>query len=190
VGSRALSRRRLLALTVALLLAAAGLGQAGWIHAKAWLAQVLIERAFASGESPWPWADTRAVARLELPGRAQPLFVLAGNSGRNLAFGPAHDSASVLPGEAGNSVIAGHRDTHFRALATLVPGDRIEVARADGRRFSFVVAALEVVDSRSARIALDAAAPRLTLVTCYPFDALDANGPLRYVVTALPAGEL
>jgi sortase A len=189
VAPRRLSRARLLALAAALLLAAAGLSQAGWIHAKAWLAQALIERAFASGDSPWPWADTRAVARLELPGDAQPLFVLAGNSGRNLAFGPAHDSASVLPGEPGNSIIAGHRDTHFRALAALLPGDRIEVARPDGRRFSFVVAALEVVDSRRARIALDAAGPRLTLVTCYPFDALDARGPLRYVVTALPAGE-
>jgi sortase A len=25
---------------------------------------------------------------------------------------------------------------------------------------------------------------RLTLVTCYPFDALSAGGPLRYVVSA------
>jgi sortase (surface protein transpeptidase) len=26
--------------------------------------------------------------------------------------------------------------------------------------------------------------PRLTLVTCYPFDAIEPGGPLRYVVTA------
>ena len=188
--SSAMSRPRLLALVAALLLAGAGLGQAGWIHAKAWLAQVLIERAFATGETPWPWADTRAVARLELPGLERPLFVLAGHSGRNLAFGPAHDAASVLPGESGNSIVAGHRDTHFRALAALHAGDRISVTRPDGRRFTFVVAALEVVDSRRTRLALDAPEPRLTLVTCYPFDALDPRGPLRYVVTALPGADL
>ena len=28
-------------------------------------------------------------------------------------------------------------------------------------------------------------APMLTLVTCYPFDAVVPGGPLRYVVTAL-----
>ena len=28
---------------------------------------------------------------------------------------------------------------------------------------------------------------RLSLVTCYPFDAANAGGPLRYVVTAMPA---
>jgi sortase (surface protein transpeptidase) len=41
-----------------------------------------------------------------------------------------------------------------------------------------------VVDSRSTRIALRSDVPRLTLVTCYPFDAIEPGGPLRYVVTA------
>ena len=35
-------------------------------------------------------------------------------------------------------------------------------------------------------VALDAAQPRLTLVTCYPFDAVVPGGPLRLVVTADP----
>jgi len=166
------------------------LGQAGWIHAKAALAQVLVDRAFerarqgVSQARPWPWADTSPVARIRLAGAARPLVVLSGASGRNLAFGPAHDQASVLPGEPGNSIVAGHRDTHFRALAALRTGDRIDVERADGRRLAFTVTALEIVDSRRARIPLDADTPRLTLVTCYPFDALDPGGPLRFVVTA------
>jgi sortase A len=128
--------------------------------------------------------------RLHLPGTERPLVVLAGPSGRNLAFAPAHDPASVLPGELGNSIIAAHRDTHFRGLASLVVGDRVTVERLDGRRIVFAVNSLEIVDSRHARLLLDADAPRLTLVTCYPFDAVDPNGPWRYVVTALPAGEL
>jgi sortase A len=166
------------------------LGQAGWIHAKATLAQVLVERAFeralegAANAQPWPWADTHLVARLRIAGAARALVVLSGASGRNLAFGPAHDTASVLPGEPGNSLIAGHRDTHFRGLEALQPGDRIEVERADGRQLAFIVTALEIVDSRRTRIALDGDTSRLVLVTCYPFVAVDPGGPLRFVVTA------
>jgi sortase A len=113
-----------------------------------------------------------------------PLTVLSGASGRNLAFGPVHDSASVIPGDAGNSVIAGHRDTHFRALRGLAPGDRVLVERPDRTAREFVVTDRRVVDARSTRVLLDSQTPRLTLVTCYPFDAVDPRGPLRLVVTA------
>lgn len=170
------------------------LGQAGWIHAKAALAQVLVEHAFERAlqgipnAQPWPWADTHPVARLRITGTGRALVVLSGTSGRNLAFGPAHDAASVLPGEPGNSLIAGHRDTHFRGLEALQPGDRIEVERADGRRLEFIVTAREIVDSRRTRIALDGDTPRLILATCYPFDAVDPGGPLRFVVTAEKTG--
>ncbi|NHA15411.1 class GN sortase [Thioalkalivibrio sp. XN279] len=198
-GHRSLQRTRQLAAILLLIAACASLGQAGWIHAKAWLAQALIEDAFfraatngvrpryeaPSGAGPWPWADTRPVARLHLPGTERPLVVLAGHSGRNLAFAPTHDPASVLPGDMGNSIIAAHRDTHFRGLAGLAVGDRIAVERLDGRNIVFAVTSLEIVDSRRARLLLDADGPRLTLVTCYPFDAVDPNGPWRYVVTAV-----
>lgn len=167
------------------------ISQAGWIHAKAHLAQWLIDAAWErnlDGERdarPWPWADTTPVARVTLPGQPpRRLTVLAGASGRNLAFGPVHDTASVLPGERGNSIIAGHRDTHFRVLRDLSAGERLIVERADGAVSEFVVVDRRIADSRSTRLALDAEAPRLTLVTCWPFDALDPGGPLRLVVTA------
>jgi sortase A len=90
----------------------------------------------------------------------------------------------VLPGEPGNSVISAHRDTHFRELEDARVGDRISVERADGQRFLFAVTDVRVADSRTMRIALDDEEPRLTLVTCYPFDAISPGGPLRFVVTA------
>ncbi|HUL18568.1 MAG TPA: class GN sortase [Steroidobacteraceae bacterium] len=177
----------------AVLAALAGLGccaQAGWIHLKAQLAQVLIGRAWERREHgerdarPWPWADTQPIAKLTLPGAPpRELFVLEGASGRNLAFGPAHDPASVAPGERGNSVIAGHRDTAFRALQSLHVGDRLQVERA-GRRLWFEVRDVRIVDSRRTRLALSHGRPRVTLVTCYPFASLDYGGPLRWVVTA------
>jgi sortase A len=175
------------------LLAAIGLVclvDGSWIYAKAWLAQELIgiawqrNRAGVADAKPWWWADTRPMAKLSIGRGAQDLIVLEGSSGRNLAFGPVHDAASVLPGQPGNSVIEGHRDTHFRVLRGLNRGDPISVELADGQRLSFVVVDLRVADSRQSRIVLSGERPRLTLVTCYPFDAVRAGGPLRYVVTA------
>ena len=176
---------------------AGGLGVVGiaciaaacWIHVKAFAAQVLINAAWertqrgAAEARPWPWADTAPVARMTFKER-DTLVVLEGSSGRNLAFAPSHDAASVLPGEPGNSVISAHRDTHFRQLEGARVGDHISVERADGQRFLFAVTDVRVADSRTMRIALDDDEPRLTLVTCYPFDAISPGGPLRFVVTA------
>jgi len=43
---------------------------------------------------------------------------------------------------------------------------------------------LEIADARTTDLRLDDGTS-LVLVTCYPFDAIDAGGPLRYVVTAV-----
>jgi sortase A len=199
-----MSVRRTMVL-VATVIGFASLAEAAWIDIKAYAAQALIETAWernqisAAHARPWPWADTTPIARLTVlepdvdsvsmsaryPAvRGRSLIVLEGSSGRNLAFGPTHDAASVMPGEPGNSVIAAHRDTHFRFLRTLRTGDRLRVERADGHVVLFAVTDIRSVDSRRTRIALGADRPRLTLVTCYPFDAIRPGGPLRFVVTA------
>ncbi|MEX2126532.1 MAG: class GN sortase [Woeseia sp.] len=166
------------------------LGQGACIPAKAWLAQELMQRAWRRAESgerdvpPWPWADTWPVARLSATGGDVELIVLEGGSGRTLAFGPGHLSVSVLPGERGNSIIAGHRDTHFQFLQHVRDGDSINVDMPDGRSHLFRVVGIDVVDSRRGSILLDTESPMLSLVTCYPFNAREAGGPMRYVVTA------
>jgi len=166
------------------------LGQGAYIPAKAWLAQELMQRAWlrvSAGEdraAPWPWADTWPVARLSAKSHDVDLIVLAGGSGRTLAFGPGHLSASALPGETGNMVIAGHRDTHFAFLRDLEPGHRLTIESFSGATTDYEVIGLNVVDSRKGSLLLDTDDAVLTLVTCYPFDAVDPGGPLRYVVTA------
>jgi sortase A len=171
------------------------IGAACWIHVKALAAQVLIDAAWERAQNgaavarPWPWADTNPVARLTFH-NSKTLVVLEGSSGRNLAFAPSHDAASVLPGEPGNSVISAHRDTHFRELEHARVGDRISVERTDGRVFLFSITDVRVADSRQTRVALDGEVPRLTLVTCYPFDAIQPGGPLRFVVTADSTGSV
>lgn len=166
------------------------LGNGAYIPAKAWMAQELMQRAWVrAGQDvdkprPWPWADTWPVARLRSESQDVDLIVLAGGSGRTLAFGPGHLSASALPGETGNAVIAGHRDTHFRFLRGVEKGERIVVESTQGRKHVYEVQSTDVVDARKGGLILDTDAAMLTLVTCYPFEAREAGGPLRYIVTA------
>jgi len=160
-----------------------------WIPVKAELAQWLIARSWErtlageAGASPWPWADTRAVGVLTAPGRGVRQMILAGNSGRNLAFGPVLMDGSEASEDL---VLNGHRDTHFRFLQDLRVGERLQVQLA-GRTRSFEVTQIDIVDSRQLQLVIEPGVTRLSLVTCYPFDTPVAGGPLRYVVTALPA---
>jgi sortase len=130
---------RLLTILIAGLLAIGGwqVWEGSWIYAKARLAQVLLQRAWSralAGEAmpkPWPWADTWPVARLRMQHPSVDLIVLAGASGRTLAFGPGHVTSSALPGQEGTVMLTGHRDTHFRFLRAVTPG---RSARPDGKR--------------------------------------------------------
>jgi sortase A len=181
------------ATALGILLAGAGLwqiGAAGTIHAKAWLAQVLLVRAWettlagVTAVRPWPWADTYPLARLQAPALGVDRIVLAGASGRTLAFGPGHLDGTAAPGRAGHTVLSGHRDTHFRFLEDLAPGSELRVQRPDGGWQSYRVVETRVIDTRRARLAPGDGRPALTLVTCYPFDAVVPGGPLRYLVFA------
>ena len=166
-------------------------GQGGYIFAKAKLAQALIraswKQARATGEQvpPWPWADTRPVARLIAPRLGVEVYVLAGSSGRTLAFGPGHVAGTPLPGYAGNSVIAAHRDTHFAFLQRLRLGDELIVETVEGLRRSYTMTSAEVAHKSATYVMASDGGSRLTLITCYPFDAITPGGPLRYVVSAI-----
>jgi sortase A len=174
----------------ALALLGSGLLIAGmWIPVKAELAQHLLDRAWSAARDqgtarrPWPWADTWPVARLTLPTSATALTVLAGASGRNLAFGPALMDGSAMPGVPGVSVIAGHRDTHFRELGKLELGDHFTVEMAYGAAYAYEVTSIDVLDADRALLRLDGDESVVVLVTCYPFEAVVPGGNLRYVVT-------
>ena len=166
------------------------LGQGTYIPAKAWVAQELMQRAWRKTEqgrtrqAPWPWADTWPVARMSARGGDIELIILEGGSGRTLAFAPGHLSASVMPGETGNSIIAGHRDPHFQFLQYLKPGESLLFEMPDGRNHLYRITGIDVVDSRRGSIVLDTDEALLSLVPCYPFGAVSPGGPMRYVVSA------
>ena len=161
-----------------------------WIPVKAELAQHLLERAWLrtlAGEpdaKPWPWADTRAVAILEVPRLGLREIVLEGSSGRNLAFGPTLVNAGRLE-LSSDRILSGHRDTHFSFLRDLKTGDLLRLRTVNEIR-DYRVSWQEAVDSRQQQLIIDDSIDRLTLLTCYPFDAAMPGGPLRWVVTALP----
>lgn len=174
-------------------LAAFGVSQvaaAGWIHAKARLAQHLIASAWEDARDggparrPWPWADMRPIARLAVPARHLELYVLDSATPRALAFGPAHVGGTASPGMPGNAVLVAHRDTHFAFLRELAMDEVIQVETLRGKTTRYRVREVSVVDQSDARV-LDAGdAERITLITCYPFDALQPGTRLRYVVVA------
>jgi sortase A len=85
-------------------------------------------------------------------------------------------------------VVTGHRDTQFRFLKDLAPGDELGLVGPDGARHRYVVMDALVVDERDTSVLAETGEARLTLVTCFPFDAVVPGGPLRYVVRAASPG--
>lgn len=166
------------------------LGGGLYIHAKAMLAQVLLHKAWdktLQGEShvrPWPWADTWPVARIRVPGLLVDQLVLAGASGRSLAFGPGHVDGSAAPGSDGNTVISGHRDTHFSWLARVKIGDEIILEMPDGEQRNYQVMQRSIHHESETGLLDQGGFPLLRLITCYPFDAIMPGGSLRFVLTA------
>ena len=161
-----------------------------WIPAKAALAQILLDRSWGatlqtgSPQKPWPWADHHAVAQIEAPRQGVRQIVLSGDTGRSLAFAPGFNEASGKNGSA--TVISAHRDTHFRFLEDVEVGDPLHLTTPEVQR-SFEVVGTMIANADEQRLDPSGFPIGLILVTCYPFDALDAGGPLRYVVFAVPS---
>ena len=188
------------------LIGATLLGKGLYMQAKAHFAQYLIEQAWtktlADGKShkPWSWADTYPVAKLSI--YRQPaantaseaelddsLYVLAGASGRNLAFGPSMMLSSAPAGQIGNTVIAGHRDTHFAILNGMAVGRRLSLQTLKGNNIIYEVVATQVVHETATQFMAPSDDNRLTLITCYPFEALQGGAELRFVVQAIPVDD-
>ena len=155
------------------------------IPAKAWIAQILLARAFDQSLSkhrplkPWFWADMTPVARITLPRLDVREIVLSGGSGQAMAFGP-----TLMPlGNPHVSVMAAHRDTHFAFLQKVRKGDEIEVQSIDGRKRRYRITGFQIVRWDRFAYPRDPAGALLALTTCYPFGTTE-HGPLRFVAWA------
>lgn len=122
------------------------------------------------GEIYFPKLDTRAA-------------ILEGTERPQLKKGAGHYEGSSAVGAAGNSVLAGHRDTVFRGLGRLDKHDLIEVETADGK-FIYEVTGSVIVDGEERGAIKDSDDAILTLITCYPFTYV-GSAPDRYLLSAV-----
>jgi LPXTG-site transpeptidase (sortase) family protein len=101
-----------------------------------------------------------------------------GDDQLNVAVG--HLPNSVWPGTAGNSVLEAHDVSYFVNLAQLAAGDTVQFV-APCTTFTFKVTGHSVVQQGSP--VYNTTGPTMTLVTCWPTNALWFT-PQRYLVTA------
>ena len=171
------------------------LATAGWIQGKAIVAQQLLNHSWNKTlnikidnknllkHRPWPWADTWPVAKLLVPQHDIEHIVLAGDGGNSLAFAPGLSFASATPNSGGTTVISAHRDTHFSFLEDLNSDEIIYLQTAE-QTLNYQIYDFKIVDSTDYELPKNLAEPTLVLVTCYPFNAISAGGPMRYLVFA------
>ncbi len=93
------------------------------------------------------------------------------------------DENTVQPGEAGNSVLYGHRENILWNLKNVEIGDEIKVETLAGLLI-FKIYDIQVLDPEDDYIYEEVEKPTITLVTCYPFIYMGPT-PERYVVKAV-----
>jgi len=113
-----------------------------------------------------------ALARIEIPSIGVDAKVVAGVSASDLKKGPGHYPGTPMPGQLGNSAVAGHRTTYgepFRRLDDLRPADEIVLTTVQGR-FVYRVTGSEVVAPSQSEVVqtTDPSRATLTLTTCDP----------------------
>ncbi len=123
------------------------------------------------------------LGRVDIPRLGISVAVLQGISSRILRLGVGHIEGTPLPGETGNTGIAGHRDTFFRELKDVRKNDEIQLQTAT-ELLHYQVDWVKVVDPDDMTVLEPSTfGSTLTLVTCYPFYFI-GSAPKRFVVRA------
>lgn len=189
--------RRLLQVLSLLLVAGGGilLFQGARIYLESRLGQSEASQQFeVSSPAPSPrseakWVRPRAgesFAKLMIPRLDAELYVVEGDDSADLRRGPGHLPGTAMPGDGGNCVIAGHRDTHFRVLKDIRKGDDIIIETSRGQ-FLYRVERTRIVPPTNLGPLQPTAGAELNLITCYPFYYV-GSAPKRFVVEAQLAG--
>jgi len=131
---------------------------------------------------PDPVPSSSALGRLVIPKADVEVMVLEGTSEETLDRGVGLIEGTARPDEGGNVGIAGHRDSFFRGLRHLSPGDEIEFATLKGLT-RYTVSEILVVEPEYVQVLDPTSESSLTLVTCYPFYHI-GSAPQRFIVRA------
>lgn len=128
--------------------------------------------------------ETGLVGRIVATRVGLDAMIVEGTESEDLNRGVGHVRVSALPGEPGNIVLAGHRDTFFRGLHGIERGDLVALQTARGV-YEYRVDSTFVVRPSRVDVMERAGRNQLTLVTCYPFHWI-GSAPMRFVVRARP----
>ena len=132
-------------------------------------------------------AEGSLVGRIDIPRLDLSAVVFEGTSDDTLARGVGHLRGSAGPGERGNLVLAGHRDTFFRELRNIRQGDEVDVMGPQGE-FEYQVESTAIVEPDQTEVLKPGDGSTLTLITCYPFRYI-GNAPERFIVRATKIGK-
>lgn len=122
------------------------------------------------------------MGKITIPKIDKELPIIFGTSEEELGRGVGHYIGTAYPGENGNVVLSGHRDTVFERLDELQVGDTFDVETLDGN-FTYQIYEGKIVESDDRTVIVPYSLPVLTLVTCYPFNFI-GDSPQRYILTA------
>ncbi len=174
-GRRSLRRLRPAISPVLVILGVLLLGYVGAQYGEMYLEQRHLAREWQRQQSAHRAGPHAAAAQSEDDGLTKlwvpkidlDSFVVEGTNHKALLLGPGHMPDTPAPGDLGNSVITGHRDTFFRHIHELEKGDTVLVQR-DGKTFKYEVTGKKIVEPDDLSVIRPAKDSRLTLITCYP----------------------
>jgi len=156
----------------------AGLALLGYVatqYSQMYFAQRALAHRWAEQQaappSPTSSADAKpaddGLVRLSIPKINLDDVVVEGTNHKSLLLGPGHLEDTPQPGDAGNAVISGHRDTFFRHIHELEKGDVVTVQRS-GRTYQYEVTGKRIVPPEDMSVIGPTQDTELTLITCYP----------------------
>jgi sortase A len=168
-----------------------GLAYAAYVVADARTYQAIEQSKFESvspREERHPVIEGSAIGEMEVPRLGLKAIFVQGDSPRILRRAVGHISETALPGEWGNVVLTGHRDSFFRPLRNIRQGDVITLKTFDGD-FQYQVESTAVVPPNDTQVLQPSSQRTLTLITCFPFYYV-GPAPNRFIVRARQIGRL
>jgi sortase A len=134
-------------------------------------------------------ANGQPIGTIVIPTIGANFVVVQGTDTGDLELGPGHYANTPLPGQPGNSAIAGHRTTYlhpFYNLNELAAGDRIYITTTQGR-FQYDVTSVSVVSPSDVAVLDPTASPTLTLTTCNPRYSASQRLVVQASLVSVPA---
>lgn len=131
--------------------------------------------------NPYP---SDVIGIISIPRLNKELPIIAGTDDEQLKRGVGHFIGSKFPGQDGQIVLSGHRDTVFTGLGDLIEGDEI-ILKMEYGTYTYYLQRTYIVDADDLTV-IDPTIDEevLTLTTCYPFRYV-GDAPERYIIDAV-----